>query len=102
MYLHQTFVTRKNWVLGLGIELGIILKPKTPKILYPNPKPKPKTLKLLYPNPKPKNIYTLTQNPNPKNIYTLTQNPNPKIFWVQTSGSSQKRYVNIGKNSLKK
>jgi hypothetical protein len=73
MYLHQTFVPRKNWVLGLGIELGIILKPKTQKILYPNPKPKPKTLKLLYPNPKP------------KNIYTLTQNPNPKFFWVQTS-----------------
>ena len=67
MYLHQTFVPRKNWVLGLGIELGIILKPKTPKILYPNPKPKPKTLKLLYPNPKPKIFIfkpkTFTQNP---------------------------------------
>jgi len=71
----QIFVPRKNWVLGSGIGLGIIPKPKTQKFLYPNPKPKifipkPKTQKFLYPNPKPKNFYTQTQNLNLK----------PKIF----------------------
>ncbi len=45
----QTFVPQKNWVLVLGIWLGII--------------------------PKPKNCYTQTQNlnPKPKNFYTQTQ-----------------------------
>ena len=78
MGLYQTFIPKKNRVLGLGIGLGIIPKPnpKTQKILYPNLKPKPKTQKLLYP--------TRNLNPKPQNMYTLTQNP--KIFWVQTSG----------------
>jgi len=50
--LYQTFVPRKNWVLGLDII--------------------PKTQKFLYPNPKPKNIYTQTQNPNPKIFWVQT------------------------------
>ena len=59
-----TYVPRKNWVLGLGIGLGIILNPIMPQNL----------------NQKPKNCYTQTQNlnPKPKNCYTQTQNLNPK------------------------
>ncbi len=36
-------MTKKNWVLGLSIELGIYTQTKTPKIFKPKPKPKPKT-----------------------------------------------------------
>ena len=97
----QTFLPRKNWVLGLGIGLGIIPKPKTqnPKIFIPKPKtqkllylnPKPKTQKFLYPNlnPKPKNFYTQTQNPRivipkPKTQNFLYPNPKPKNCYTQT------------------
>ena len=66
--LQQTFVPRKNWVLGWVLTLT----------LYPKPKTKPKNFYTL--NPKPKNIYNLTKNlnPKPKSFYTQTQNLNPK------------------------
>jgi len=48
--LTQTFVPRKNWVLGLGIGLA-------------QTQTAPKTQTFLYPNPRPKNVYIQTQNP---------------------------------------
>ena len=37
--LHQTFITKKNWILGMGIGLGIYIQTQT-QTQNPNQKPK--------------------------------------------------------------
>ena len=83
-----------DWVLYSNPnQKNFIHKPKTKKILYPNPKPKPKKFytqiqneKNFIPKPKTKKILYPNTNPKPKKFYTQTQNlnPKPKNFYSQS------------------